>query len=375
MQIRIILTTIIDNINFGTYLQAYATVSIFQKKECTIDVLNYIRPYLTGKTYAQNYLKQKNKPLPIRYLYFSSYLLLNSFMIWQVKRFLKQRVTLTERFNSLDEIIKKLRPYDLYLTGSDQVWNSEHNFGVDKVFFWEGISKKKAAYGASIGIKHFPKEQQPLIRHLLSDYKKISVRECSNIQTLAEIGIKNAVQVLDPTLLLKKEDWISVSRHHFKKKVPYLLIYSVETQRNSTVINIAKEIAVRRNLAVYLVCPTFKFNSQFKIDKIFNCASVEMFLSLFEQADYIVVSSFHGTAFAINFNKQFVTVSPERFSTRVNSLLQLFHLENQYISNKEQIPDKEIDYTRVNQILEIERCKSESFIDDIINIANQQMTI
>lgn len=373
MQIRIILATIVDNINFGTYLQAYATVFMFQKKGCIVDVLNYIRPYLTGKTYAQNYLEQKNRPLLLRYSYFCCYLLLNKFMIWQVKRFLKKRAKLTQRFNSLDEITKKLKPYDLYLTGSDQVWNSQHNLGVDKVFFWEGVSGEKAAYGASIGIEHFSEQEQPLIYRLLSNYKKISVRECSNVETLAEIGIKNAVQVLDPTLLLKKEDWLLLtSKHRFKKTVPYLLIYSVEVKRNSTVINIAKKIAAKRNLALYLVCPTFKLNSQFKIDKVFNFASVEMFLSLFEQADYIVTSSFHGTAFAINFNKQFITVSPERFSTRVNSLLQLFHIKERCVNDKEQIPNKEINYIDINQILEIERSKSDLFIDEIINIVRNE---
>ena len=198
---RIILTTIVDNINFGTYLQAYATIYMFQKKGCSIDILNYKRPYLTGKTYARNYLKKKNKPLFIRYLYYGSYLMLNSFMIWQVKRFLKQKATLTQEFHSMNEITKKLKSYDLYLTGSDQVWNSQHNFGVDRVFFWDSISGRKAAYGASIGMKCFPKKQQPLIYNLLSKYDKISVRESSSVKALTEIGIEDVIQVLDPTLL------------------------------------------------------------------------------------------------------------------------------------------------------------------------------
>lgn len=368
---RIILTTIVDNINFGTYLQAYATIYMFQKKGCSIDILNYKRPYLTGKTYARNYLKKKNKPLFIRYLYYGSYLMLNSFMIWQVKRFLKQKATLTQEFHSMNEITKKLKSYDLYLTGSDQVWNSQHNFGVDRVFFWDSISGRKAAYGASIGMKCFPKKQQPLIYNLLSKYDKISVRESSSVKALTEIGIEDVIQVLDPTLLIKKEVWTCIAKHRFKKTVPYLLIYSVENDKNPIVINIAREIAIKRNLAIYLVCPTCKLKSQLKIDKVFNFASVEMFLSLFEQADYLVVSSFHGTAFAINFNKQFVTVSPERFSTRVNSLLQLFHLENQYINNSHQIPDKDIVYTSVNQILATERIKSEEFIDEIIKTTKE----
>ena len=87
-------------------------------------------------------------------------------------------------------------------------------------------------------------------------------------------------------------------------------------------------------------------------------ADTDTFLALFHNADYAVVSSFHGTAFAINFNRQFVTVAPERFSTRVQSILSLLNLSDRYVSNAESIPTVEIDYNRVNSRLDEERKKS-----------------
>lgn len=361
---RILLTTIVDNINFGTYLQAYATVRKLEERGHSVDVLNYIRPYLSGKVYARNCLKDHSRNVFMRYLYAVGHMVLNSFSIWQVKRFLTKHAKLTRKCFSLEEVQRLAGSiYDLYLTGSDQVWNSQHNRGLDGVFFWAGIKGRKAAYAASIGFESFPEEEREPVCRLLSDYAVISVRESFGVKALSQVGIRNVRQALDPTLLLTKNEWSTLSKHRFKKNAPYLLVYSVEPERDSTVIAIARKIASERGLKVFWIYPTLKLKSQANVDRIFSFASVECFLSLFEQADYVVVSSFHGTAFAINFNKQFVTIAPERFSTRVNSLLQLLRLENRYIQNERQIPESDIDYAKVNGILQEERNKSMEVID------------
>ena len=360
---RILLTTIVDNVNFGTYLQAYATVRKLEERGHSVDVLNYIRPYLTGKVYAKKCLKDRRRNVFMRYLYAAGHMVLNSFMIWQVKRFLARRAKLTHKCSSLEEVQRLAGNYDLYLTGSDQVWNSQHNHGMDGVFFWSGVKGKKAAYAASIGFESFPEEEREPVYRLLSDYAVISVRESSGIKALSQVGIHNVRQALDPTLLLTKSEWSALSKRGFKKDIPYLLVYSVEPKRDSAVIAVARKIASERGLKVFWVGPTLKFKSQANVDRVFSLASVECFLSLFEQADYVVVSSFHGTAFAINFNRQFVTVAPERFNTRVNSLLQLLHLENRYIQNEGQIPGNDIDYAEVNGILQEERNKSMEVMD------------
>ncbi|MFR8837562.1 polysaccharide pyruvyl transferase family protein [Bacteroides nordii] len=366
---KIILTTIVDNINFGTYLQAYATVRKLEERGHQITVLNYIRPYLTGKNYALAYLNDKSKSIIIRYLYCIGYMSLNRYMTWQVKRFLQSHSNMTKKYYDAETIKKQLPPYDLYLTGSDQVWNSAHNFGIDTIFFWKGIKGKKASYAASIGLESFPEDQRYEIKKLLSEYEKISVRESFGIKALNQLGLINVQQVLDPTLLLNKEEWKSIAvKSKFHKCESYLLIYSVELNRTSAVINIAQKIAAERNLKLYMVCPTFKFKKKINVDRVFNLASVETFLSLFSQADYIVASSFHGTAFAINFNRQFVTVSPERFSTRVNSLLELLQLKNRYIKDESEIPIENIEYKFINKKLNEERMASEAFITDITNL-------
>ena len=366
---KILLSTIVDNINFGTYLQAFATAHLLKHRNAEVEILNYIRPYLDGKFYARNIYNDKSKPLISRAIRSCGYYILNGFMIWNLKRFLTGRAKLTKKITSHEDLIKKFnKKYDLYLTGSDQVWNTQHNLGVDSVFFFDGIDGEKRSYAASVGMESFQAGEEKRIAEMLSDYSLISVRESFGVDALKKIGIENSVQVLDPTLLLNAEEWIKICGQKFHKTEKYLLIYSVELEKNEEVYQIALKIAAERGLKVYLVCPTLKFKKSFpKIDRLFSLATVELFISLFSQADFVVCSSFHGTAFSINFNRQFITIAPQRFNTRVNSLLKLLNLEERYVENVKYLPMETIDYNKVNKTLQQERGNSLKVLDSIIN--------
>lgn len=351
---KILLSTIVDNVNYGTYLQAFATVKTLQDLGCDVDVLNYERKHLNFsfifKTYWESGIKGKIKALP--------YSLLDIFNKINVKRFLSDKVSMTSKFTDWNKFKDYVKNYDVYLTGSDQVWNSIHNNGVDPVFFFDGISGVKKAYAASLGTESIPVSEVNRTKGLLEDYSFISVREKMGVEVLEKLGINNSVQVLDPTFLLDQNKWNQFSNIGFKKTEPYLLVYSVEKDKDADVLRIARKIAKERHLKIYYISPYIKFNRNIKVDKLFSMAGTDVFLSLFANADYTVVSSFHGTAFSINFNCQFVTVFPERFSTRVKSLLELLNLTDRYIKSENEIPRKEIDYKKTNALLEIERRKA-----------------
>ena len=112
---------------------------------------------------------------------------------------------------------------------------------------------------------------------------------------------------------------------------------------------------------------TLKFKKDLGADKVFNFSTVDDFLYLFANADFVVVSSFHGTAFSLNFNKEFITVSSGAFNSRVFSLLSLVELTERYTTDKILSSNElsSIDYKRVNSILDFERKKSETFLDKI----------
>lgn len=367
---KIAIITIVDNINYGTYLQAYATHEIIKSLGHNPIIINYTRPYISSKEVALGYLKNQKMSILKRLSYAFFYTLLYPFMIWQVKRFLTRNANMTPLYRSYNELKQNPPQADLFLTGSDQVWNSNYNNGIDESFFLSFTSKDKYAYAASIGLNSFPEQEKEKIKKLLQEYKAISVREYFGIEALNNIGVNNITQVLDPTLLFTKDKWLSMIKTKSKKETDkYLLIYSVESGRNDFVLQQAKEIASKRNLKLYWICPTYKFKKILGVNKVFNFASVEDFIHLFANADFIIASSFHGTAFAINFNKEFLSVSPGKYNTRVCSLLKLCKLENRYISDSLKTNEsiENINYRSVNSILDLEREKSISFLTKICN--------
>jgi len=361
---KILLTTIVDNINYGTYLQAYATVKLLEEYGHDITVLNYIRHHLTFRGIVSD-----KKPKNLKNIIISALMgCLNTCMRWNLKRFLCSRVDMTSSFTDIKKIAGRLEKYDLYMTGSDQVWNTKHNHGVDKNYFFGGIKGKKCSYAASIGLDSFPKEVREEVRMLLNDYSMISVRESFGVDALKQLGIENAYQVLDPTLMFGIDFWRKETKKKLSVCEPYLLVYSVEVNRDKETLDIARRIAAEKGLKIYLISPYVKFNSRLNVDRLFSMADTETFLTLFQNASYAVVSSFHGTAFAINFNIPFVTVSPDKFSSRVKSILKLVNLENRYIKSIEDIPKDEIDFKLVNSVIEGERKNSRNILTELLNI-------
>jgi len=190
------------------------------------------------------------------------------------------------------------------------------------------------------------------------------VRESTSMKMLESIGITTdkISFVLDPTLLLCKKEWEKVSSPRIFN-FDYLLVYSVEYKRTNMVMNVARKIAAIKKLPI--VCVTRTAKALPGCDYGVTYADANQFLSCFIHASFTVVSSFHGTAFSINLEKDFVTVQPSRFNSRVDSLLRLCNLEGRKCSTMtEDINEylKPIDYSLISKTIETERMKSVDFL-------------
>lgn len=357
--------TILDNTNFGTYLQALALCTKIQSLGLATEIINYYRPFMTPYAIIREELKNFN----IKSIY---HLLYNIPQIIRLKnknhKFLNRYIPFTPKeYHSYKELCTNPPQADILITGSDQVWNSFYNHGIDESFFLNFNTKKtpKIAYASSIGMKEIPKEERNRTKELLSNYQSISVREQEAKELLIELGIKNIELVLDPTLLLTKEEWYQYESTKFKKKEKYILIYNVETQKQIDLIaQYAMEIAQKKQYKIYYITYNSSLRKPNFVDRIFGFATPELFITLLHNADFVIVSSFHGTAFSINFNKDFLSISAEKFNNRVNNLLRICKLENRLVSDKSYQLDrmKPINYDEVNNILNIERNKSMTFL-------------
>ena len=368
---KISLVTIIDNDqNIGTYLQAYASAKTFERKGYEVELLEYYRKNHLIPNVIRNLFKANANPVHglLSVLYRVSTVAISKRVL---KGFLARNAKLSKRYNSLEEIEQNPPEADIYITGSDQVWNSHYNDGIEKVFYlsFAPKDKKKFSYAASIGMTHFPDHEKEQTKQLLSEYNRISVRESSAIPLLAELGINNVEHVVDPTLLISNEEWTALaSTDSFVKTEPYLLIYSVEYTRKGLISEYAVELAKRMNLKIYMVTSGGFRDDINCCDRKFHFASPEKFLNLMLHADFVIVSSFHGTSFAVSMNKQFISICPGRFNSRIYSLLDSLKIGNRIRSDIDTIDEELpiIDYKEINNLLQKEVDRSMAFIDSIL---------
>lgn len=283
-------------------------------------------------------------------------------------RFFKRHFTMTKQFLNKADIYRAKLDADVYMTGSDQVWNSFHNRGLDKIFFLDFAPEgaNRIAYAASFGKESLEEWEREDTKKLLDKYQAISVRESQGLKILNDLDIHIGKHVLDPTLLLKKEVWMDRCRQS-RVKEHYLLVYTVEPNVHQ-LITYAQKIAKRLSLKIYVV--DWGFKKYPGTDKLISNISPLQLMSYFLHADFVIASSFHGTAFSVNANKQFITVSPRKFNSRVMSLLKLLHLQDRLILEGDELDIERvldtIDYNGVNKILDNERACSLHFLKHAI---------
>jgi hypothetical protein len=245
------------------------------------------------------------------------------------------------------------------IVGSDQVWRKRYNMTVwrDKfLLFSQNASLKKIAYAASWGSDkcEFSKEEVQECRKLIKQFDAVSVREQSGIQLCHDVLGVNAIEVLDPTLLLNREDYLNLCNNIVPPAEPYLAAFILDqaTWKNKLV----NEIANKNGLRIV--------NLGLKKDGI----SIEQWLAYFAHAHYVVTDSFHGTVFSIINHRPFsVVVNTERGASRFESLLNKFNLEKR-IADDDHFEDSSIiDWETVDQRLEQWRQTSLNYLETALN--------
>lgn len=342
--------------NYGSALQAYATQRTLEKYGEAF-VIDYITPERTFLTILNRSEKKGIKGLVYRIAKFPSLLLKEA----TFGRFINKNLNLTKKFITAADIEKNPPEADVYITGSDQVWNSKYNNGVDRGFFLDFIpeDKKRVSFVASFGKTELDENEAAQVKPLLSRYSALSVREDSAVTLLHNLGF-DSNWLIDPTLLLKKEEWQQLASKRLVKE-KYLILMLLYGEDNGAT-DYARKIADEKGLK--LVKISWQFRCPKKVDKLFTHRPPSDFLSLFDNAEFVVTNSFHGTAFSINLEKQFIVVPRSEFNSRIESLLRLTGLSDRLVDNPDRlcVSNDVIDYTKVLPILEKERERSHEFI-------------
>lgn len=353
--------------NYGSLLQSIATIKIIERLGHKCKIIDYIRNDERGLKAITSPLKNK-KEWSGNLIKRIAYILLRypeeSIAERKFDKMRLKYLKLTERCTNLNEL-SKLNA-DIFMTGSDQVWGPTLNGKYDDAYFLSFVKcSRRAAYAASFGRTEFTDNTKDEYKQFLSKYDAIAVREDSAVQLLKDMHINCLGQVLDPTLLLTGYEWQNFIVNKNKIKGEYILVYQLHN--NPALNNYAIKLSSRLGLPLYRVSPTL--HQIRRGGKFLYLPDLGDFLSYIKDCTYFITDSFHGTAFALNFNKQFIEILPNnKTGSRNQSILRLTGLENRIIQNFDDFSliNDEIDYDKVNSIIENERRKSILLLKDLL---------
>lgn len=346
--------------NYGAVLQCYALQEVLKGMGHAVEVIDYRPIYLT-RAYKIISLHRIFSYNPLRFVkrFISECLSLPK----RVKRFRKFDAFMNEYYN-LSSRREISSDYDVYIMGSDQIWNPKITKGFDGYYFgyfpFSKGERKYVAYAASMETDHLSESAKEYLRKALNNFDAIGVREIQLADLLRPLTDKDVQVVLDPTLLVTPSFWNRfVGKRPLEEK--YVLVYQARGMSRIT-RNIANHIANQLGALVVTVSGQTYSRSKWML----HTESPLDFVNWFRYADCVVSSSFHGTAFSIIFNKPFYSVRSGRGDTRENSLLRRFDLRDRLIDMDSLPIFREIDYKYVNDRLEKYRKESLCFLRSIL---------
>lgn len=346
---KIGIITIHSDLNYGAFLQAFALTTFLNNNSYYTRIIDY--------------RKIPNSPRIYKFPKNIIYKIYNLPRLFRYRRFIAPLLS-NKRYNSLEELQSFNEEFDILISGSDQIWNPICG-GLNRInpaYFLAFASKdkyKKISYGSSVGSYIYDENEKKQVRKWLNEYSHISTRESSGAIQLESIINKPVKVVLDPTLLLNKDGWLQYASS-VKIKSKYVFVYYIDEL--DEVVSYARIIADKLGLKVALITNMAKRHPKVDIN-IPHCGPAQ-FLWLFANATYIVTNSFHGTAFAVNFNKDFVSVIKRNSPQRAQTLLKNVGLYERLLTNIDEL-DKiplNVDFKEANIKLDMLRNDSISYL-------------
>jgi len=287
------------------------------------------------------------------------------------RAFVKGKLNETSVYRTIKQLQKNPPQCDVYIAGSDQLWNSAITGGsFDSAYFLDFGTEKTKRMTYSVGAD-FSKLSTP-VEDLSSLVKKldiISLREEKWLPVVKEAAKEIPTHVdVDPTLLLNAEKYESHMATLKPENEPYILTYTMIGETQKQIYNGARILSEKLGIKVIDISgDPGQMNKKIKDNRV--CGPDE-FLWYVKNAEYVITNSFHGTVFSVIFKKKFVTIPHAVTGNRVTELLDKLGLNTRYhkvtTDAIEEITN-DIDYTAVNQKLEVLRCNSITFLQDCIN--------
>lgn len=352
---KIGIVTITCGANMGNRLQNYALQKYLQNKGHKVFTLFNTTVYgdpRTGKFFLKALIKKifkiSNYQEDWRLLKFNQF----------NKKYIKfGEVISTQSISS--QRMKLNEKYNMFITGSDQVWNPNYvqNSNIEYLAF--APKEKSIAYAASFGVSSLTDAKRLEVRELLSQFKEISVREDTGAVLVYDMTGTKPETVVDPTFLLTEEQWSKMCKKPgWIKDEKYVLLYffgEMSTEEECFV----KRYAEQNDCSIVKI-PGWKLEQ----NNNWNYTKPDEFLWLIKNSERVFTDSFHGTVFSILFKKQFLVFDrkdkDQKMNSRIDTLLKLFQLSNCKYGDTD---FESIDFSRCCSIIEEERAKADRFLE------------
>ena len=365
--------------NYGSILQAlalqqklnqyndlqYEIICQFGKKSTSVDnVFDKIKSVGLAETCKRVFWKVAFKGLRLR----------NK----KMQQFVDENLKVSNQQYNEHDIADSNKYYDTYICGSDQIWNPDL-VPTDSMYWLPFVEKgkNKIAYAPSFGASTVTEKQKEQIKANLSTFKAVSCRENSGARTINQIiGVKKCEAVLDPTMLIERDYWdtISEDKIYDEKYIFAYMLRGTAAQRKYI-----EKIARERNLKIVSI----PFLDYEKIDpydlkfgdyKLWDANPAE-FISAIRHAEYVFCDSFHCIVFSILYHRPFFVfpkvgadgkVKKSQIS-RMTDLLELAEIKNRILlDNEEADLDAEIDWNNSDKRIQKARCDSERYLEQAL---------
>lgn len=338
-------------INAGSVLQAYALYAIVKRLGYGCEIIDYQYPneYHASKDgFKCSFFVLLWKRLKYWMLYRSR------IQKRRFSAFMRQYLELSDYYPNQETILQHPPCYDIYMTGSDQVWNPKGMKGDSAFFCSFAKNGTKISYASSFSSPDIPIEYRKKYTELLSGFQSLSVREASGVELIRFLTGRTAIEVCDPTLLLEKEDYSCLAEDsEVMVQQPYVLAYILTYAYDPypAIQRLIDKISALKGLRVYYLYANSVDNYHW--GKSITSAGPKEFLRLFRDASFVITSSFHGTVFALNFEKNFYSIVPsgKQEDERISSLLQRVGASDRAIKVDEDISKlviQDVDYSLVS---------------------------
>lgn len=346
------------NTNYGSILQALALKTFLESEGHKVKFIKYREFHSTTPAGIYN----KVCSLLVK-LYYWLYRAERKKRYENFRAFIDENLDHTRLFTSEEDLKKHLEPFDAYVCGSDQIWNIDSLGGLRKPYFltFAPKGKRKVAYAPSMGEYHPSDEVADEIRTLLESFDGISTREKDSSKLISKILGTYIQTVVDPTLLLNKEQWLTMLGKKDTPKGDYAVCYFV--RRHPLADKIVEHFQKLYKIPIYNLSDNLIHIKGTKSD--FITCSPDMFVNLVANAKFCVGASFHLAAFSTIFDKHCYIITTGHNNSRISELFSLVerkdHMTCGDFSN---LPDLTtcIDYTRYNSCVE----QSKEFIRNVL---------